>query len=93
MSDWLITLEDAFDTLKYYKSDDGSYISEKISKSQSRLQNRFVFADNVELVRDVCHQLRGYYRVKEMPQKYGLFWRERFAIYGIQNWADTLPEW
>lgn len=93
MRDWLITLEDASNTLKYYKGNDSSYIAEKISKSQSRLQRRLVFADNIDLVRDVCCQLRGYYRVKEMPQKYGQFWREKFAIYGIQNWADTLPEW
>jgi hypothetical protein len=78
MKEWLITLEHPpFFTFKYCKCDDGSYIGEKISTSRYFLDERFTFASNSELVADVCSQVRGYYRVKEMPQKYGQFWRER----------------
>jgi hypothetical protein len=94
MKEWLITLEDPpFFTFKYCKCDDGSYIGEKISTSRCYLEERFTFASNSELVADVCYQVRGYYRVKEMPSKYGQFWRERFALIGISNWADTTPHW
>ncbi len=60
MREWLITLEDSFHTFKYFKNQDGSYIGEKTSKSQSRLEERFTFATNAELVGDVCYQIRGY---------------------------------
>ena len=92
MKEWLITLEDSFHTFKYYKCEDGSYTGEKVSKSQSRLEERFAFATNVELVSEVCYQVRGYCRVKEMPLKYGQFWREKFVLSGIDHWADATPQ-
>ena len=83
----LITLEDNLCIIIYYKTNNGEYLNKKIERGRP---NTIVsFTSNSQLVEDVCFQIRGHLRVKEMPHKYGKFWRDIFDQKGIVNWATN----
>jgi len=88
--EWLITLEDVWYTITiYYTTGDGKYLNERIEKGQPN--TTMSYASNSQLVEDVCLQVRGRHRVKEMPYKYGKFWRDIFEQKGIVNWSTNTP--
>ena len=84
---WLITLEDDFSVVTYYKNDNGEYLNEK--EDGVRPKTIKIFTSNRKLVEDVCLQVKGSFRVKEMPHKYGNFWRKIFDRTGTVNWATN----
>lgn len=80
-------------TLKYYKDDEQSYSANIAWMSSGNiLVKKATFTTKSELVKDVISKVKQTYRVKEMPHRYGRFWRRLFERRQMDNWANESPE-
>ena len=81
-------------TLKYQKLGESEYTCEIAFKNRDgSLTTKKVirFPSNSDLVKAVLGNVRGQYRVKELPYKYGEWWRKIFRKNSINNWANETP--
>ena len=81
-------------TLKYQKLGESEYTCEIVFKNRDgSLTTKKVirFPSNSDLVKAVLGNVREQYRVKELPCKYGEWWRKIFRKNSINNWANETP--
>ena len=90
--EWIITIEgnevdkDILEVSKYFKISEDSFEMITYHPHYGELQETFVSSSAV--VESVFSKLKGSFRVKEMPYKYGNFWRKSFEKKGLNYWSE-----